>query len=220
MKIIGVFNQKGGVGKSTLATHGGVVASWHIETLIVDADPQRTVADWHETRLGELGFTAPDVIEVEAPDFRRRLREYGGDPGVVIVDMAPGVYANASEILKMCDFVVVPSSTTMPDLRSTDGAAKLLAAHGVPFAFVLNQTRAQSPARTEEAKDYLKPLVEEYGALVCPHTIERAFAFADALVEGKAISEFAPGTAAVDQIVDVWNWIFQQVGRVPVEVTA
>src|SRR5215471_15081245 len=46
--IVGVINQKGGVGKTTLATH--LAGEWGMRghrVVVVDADPQESAFDWY-----------------------------------------------------------------------------------------------------------------------------------------------------------------------------
>ena len=46
MRSVAVFSQKGGSGKSTVAIHLAVMAARGHRVLLVDADPQGTVAAW------------------------------------------------------------------------------------------------------------------------------------------------------------------------------
>src|SRR5687767_13448519 len=51
MPSIGFLAQKGGAGKTTLAVHLAVLAG---DGLLVDLDPQRSSAEWWDTRSADL----------------------------------------------------------------------------------------------------------------------------------------------------------------------
>ncbi|WP_313305596.1 ParA family protein, partial [Stutzerimonas balearica] len=49
--IVAVLNQKGGVGKTTLATHvAGELAMRGQSVILLDADPQGSALDWTQRR--------------------------------------------------------------------------------------------------------------------------------------------------------------------------
>src|ERR671926_275884 len=74
-RVIALLNQKGGAGKTTLATHlAGEFALQGLEVTLLDADPQGSALDWAHRRLqsgekrlcGIFGL-ARDSLHQEAP---------------------------------------------------------------------------------------------------------------------------------------------------------
>jgi len=93
-KVIALLNQKGGAGKTTLATHlAGELALAGSRVTLLDADPQGSALDWAQRRLqngqerlyGVFGL-ARDSLHQEAP-------QTAVDADYVVIDGPPRVAA-------------------------------------------------------------------------------------------------------------------------------
>ena len=81
--IVALLNQKGGVGKTTLATHiAGELAMRGLHVILLDADPQGSSLDWTQRRsqqgLPRLFSTvglARETLHQEAPELARRAEQ-------------------------------------------------------------------------------------------------------------------------------------------------
>src|SRR5215210_8056467 len=98
MKIISVVCQKGGAGKTTIATNLAVLSeqAGH-PTVLLDLDPQATAVKWGDKRDG----TPPDVVAAQAGRLERLLadaRRQGAE--VLIIDTAPIADAASLEATK------------------------------------------------------------------------------------------------------------------------
>ena len=80
MAVIAIINQKGGTGKTTLATNLAFSLAFSLAeatpVLLLDADPQGSARDWHATR-GQKALG----LEVKGVEERSLLYRYrNADP--------------------------------------------------------------------------------------------------------------------------------------------
>jgi len=128
MKTILVASSKGGVGKSTLATHLAAHAALAGQrTVLVDADPQGSAARWAERRAGLDSAVLPVDGTTAGRGWPRTLPP---DTQQVVVDAAAGAQASAlAPFLEHADAVVVPVPPSTLDLEATVPFLDTLARH-------------------------------------------------------------------------------------------
>ena len=107
--IIALLNQKGGVGKTTLALHlAGEWAGRGKRITLLDADPQGSALDWSQQRsrsglprlFGVVGL-ARDTLHREAPELAH-------DVDHVVIDGPPRVAGLMRSALLAADLVLIP----------------------------------------------------------------------------------------------------------------
>ena len=115
MRIISVICQKGGAGKTTIATNLAVLSERAgFPTVLLDLDPQATAAKWGDKRGGQ----APDVVAAQAgrlPKLLDDARRQGAD--LAVIDTAPAADTAALEATRLraliwCWFPVSPQTST------------------------------------------------------------------------------------------------------------
>src|SRR5258708_18851925 len=148
--IVALLNQKGGVGKSTLALHlAGAWARGGSRVLLIDADPQGSALDWSQQRaheglprlFGVLGL-ARDTLHREAPELAR-------DADHVVIDGPPRVTGLMRSALLAVDLVLIPVQPSPFDGWASAEMLSLLAdARGfrphLAARFVLNRCAART----------------------------------------------------------------------------
>src|SRR5215217_3345986 len=112
MPTVGLIASKGGAGKTTLAVHLAVLAG---DVLLVDLDPQRSAAEWAETRAAEL----PELAALGEEDDPRDLPEAlaASERRWKFVDTAPHDLAAARIVASTVDLVLIPTRPGVLDLR-------------------------------------------------------------------------------------------------------
>lgn len=109
--IVALLNQKGGVGKTTLALHlAGKWAAKGRRVVLVDADPQGSALDWSEQRAQQRGERVFSVLGLARETLHRELPAIAADFDHVIVDGAPRVTGVARSALLAADVVLVPAT--------------------------------------------------------------------------------------------------------------
>lgn len=122
--IIGILNQKGGVGKTTLSVNlAAALALSGKRTLLIDADPQGSALDWQAVRKRESLFP---VVGVAKPTLHKDVPELAKSYDYVIIDGPPRVNELARSALLASDLVLIPVQPSPYDVWAADVIVKLI----------------------------------------------------------------------------------------------
>jgi len=199
--IVALLNQKGGVGKTTLALHlAGQWAASGRRALVIDADPQGSALDWSEQREREGLRRLFGVLGLPRETLHRELPAIGLDADFIVVDGPPRVTGIARSAVLAADVVLVPATPSPFDgwasaemLRLIDEARVFrpkLAAR-----MVLNRCAA----RTVIARETAAALADN-DPPVLQARIGQRIAFADTARSGRLVHEVAAGLIAAQEI--------------------
>ncbi len=197
-----VAAQKGGAGKTTLAIHLAVAALGRGHRVaLADLDPQRSLAAWAGLREN----VSPTVSALDHPDLRDWLaQQHEAGITLAVIDTPPRAGAWAADVLRAGDLVVIPVRPTALDLLALDATASIVRSTGARALVVLSQV----PPRSPEADD-LPPIIRERNNLTVAITrIQERRAYARALANGLAVTEFPGAKQAREEISALATEIF------------
>ncbi|MDD2768367.1 MAG: AAA family ATPase [Methylococcus sp.] len=186
--IIGVLNQKGGVGKTTLSVNlASALALSGKRVLLVDADPQGSALDWQSTRQGETLFP---VVGMAKPTLHKDVPELAASYQHVIIDGPPRVNELARSAIMACDLVLIPVQPSPYDVWAADEIVKLIQEvmiykDSLKGRFVVNR-KIVNTAIGRDVADALKG----YPFPVAETTINQRVAYAESAASGLSVLEF------------------------------
>lgn len=204
MKIIALIGQKGGTGKTTLATGLAVAASLagH-QVAIVDLDPQTNAANWKDRRQSEHG---PAVVSVQVGRLRHTLdaaRESGA--AFVVIDTAGKSDTAAIEAAKVADLVLIPARKQIFDLETLTAVREILRFAGDPAAFVvINGAHPNVRNAAEGAREIIDGA---FGIPVAPVAISQRSVYATAPATGQTPQELDPSGRAADELSALFEFV-------------
>ena len=126
MKTWLIACSKGGVGKTTIATHLAAEAAVAGQNVVlVDADPQASATRWCQRRAGMASAVLP--VDGHRKSWHRHMPD---GTQRVIVDAPAGAMGSALEgFLDVADAVVVPIQPSALDLEASIGFLESLGRH-------------------------------------------------------------------------------------------
>lgn len=205
MRIWTVTNQKGGAGKTVLATNLAVEGSKvGLKTLLIDLDPQQSATKWWEARDVE----APLLIKCPYDQLVYNLnlaKKQGFE--LVIIDTAGREGLKHTEAIEKSTFSIVPCQPSLDDCRSALPTVDIIKRFNIPFAFVVTRCPV-SGEDLQETKNSLSAL-----GLVCNvPTIERK-CYKRAYAENLGVSEYDPSDKGAGEIKAIFKWVYNKENR-------
>jgi chromosome partitioning protein len=196
--IVSFLNQKGGVGKTTLAVHvADALARRNKRVLLVDADPQGSALDWSAARQSESHFP---VAGLPRPSIHKELPTLGSGFDAVIIDGPPRVYDVARSAIMASDLVLVPVQPSPYDVWAAKEIIDLMHEAtafkpNLKSAFVINR----KIVNTALGRDVVDAL-SEYPIPVLPTAVCQRVALAESAAQGQTVFEMAPESPAAREL--------------------
>jgi chromosome partitioning protein len=182
--VIGVLNQKGGVGKTMITTNLATCACAEGIKLaaIADLDPNEGSGRWSELHAREC----PEVMVGESdPDEAVEKLEMAGYE-VVFLDGAPNAIELTEAAVQACDLVVIPLRASDQDARATSYTVSACRDLGKPYLLVVNEARSE---RDKAAADLIRTL-RSIGEPIYETPIRHRAPYVEACNAGRGVTDF------------------------------
>ena len=200
MKILVLAAQKGGSGKTTLATNIAVEAERMGDgpVALIDTDPQGSLAEWSEERESRTPILAQCSTHKLAQKISE-MREAG--VGLMVIDTPPAIKAAIAQVIGASDLVVIPMRPSAHDLRAVGKTIDIAENLGKPFVFVVNGAHPTARITMQAVL-----ALSEHGP-VAPSIIHQRTDFAASAIDGRAVMEVAGRSRSPSEIAALWQYL-------------
>lgn len=192
MKIITFANQKGGVGKSSLAIHTAVELQGRgLRAAILDLDAQGSAVKWRLRRDKD----EPLVVGAELAQLASliaQLRNEGYD--YVFLDLPGRRAPSVTEAIKAANLMVIPTRPLDMDVEAAGETIAVAQRLRKPYVF------AMSIAPPGERTRQYAAALRAHGHPVLSAVVGDRLTYPDAIAEGLGISEYEPKGASAKEI--------------------
>ena len=206
MKTVVITSQKGGSGKTTVAAHLAVAAehAGHGSAVVIDTDPQQTLATWWKVREAETPKLAPVSLR-ELPEKLKVLAQMGF--AYCFIDTPPALTEQNRRVLKIADLVLIPARPSPNDLWSLGATLDLVKQAGTPFVFVLTQAKGNARITVQTIA-----ALSEHGQ-VLQSVIHDRVDYATSMTDGRTALEISPRGPAAAEAAAFWGLTRARLGE-------
>ena len=199
MEIVVITSQKGGSGKTTITAHLAVAAErvGHGPSVVIDTDPQQTLATWWKVREAEAPKLAPVSLR-ELPDKLAVLAQMGFT--YCFIDTPPALTEQNRQVLGLADLILIPTRPSPNDLWSLGATLDLVKQAGTPFVFVLTQAKGNARITVQTLA-----ALSEHGQ-VLQSVIHDRVDYAASMTDGRTALELRPSGPAAAEAAALWGF--------------
>ncbi|MBQ0820715.1 ParA family protein [Microvirga sp. HBU67558] len=211
MNVVAFTSRKGGSGKSTLAAHLSVYADTpDVPALLIDTDPQGSLAFWHELRQAET----PVLVQCEARELEDVIAAAKRD-GVqwVFIDTPPHNTQDIAAAMRVADLAVIPLRPAVFDIAAVAKTLEMSRALNKPELPVINSAPPKRGTFEIGVVTEARQALSDLEVTPWQGQITQRAGFAHALASGQAVHEFEPESPAAKEVQELWQAVRRAVEK-------
>lgn len=196
--IISFLNQKGGVGKTTLAVNvAACLAITGHRVLLIDADKQGSVTTWASLREDSVF----QVISMARENMARDAIQMATDYDHTIIDGPPHAERVARSCIAASDLVLLPIEPSGLSTWASDLTVQQIQEfQEVKPALKCGFVVSRKIHATVIGRD-IRAMAADKGIPILRSEIEQRVGYAEAMTMGKTVFEWLPHSPAVREVV-------------------
>jgi len=209
--IVTILNQKGGVGKTTLAVHLAAFLARSGRVLLIDADPQGSALSWAAARGGD---SSPpfNVVRYDKATLHRDVANLAEGYVHVVIDGPPRVTDLATSAIGAADVVLTPVQPSPYDVWASAESVNLVKQvqtykPNIKHFMVINR-RISNTAIGRDVRDALAG----FEVPVFEASITQRVTFAETAAGGRTVFETDPTSTAAQEMEAVGQELVDRVG--------
>lgn len=212
-KVVTVFNQKGGCGKTTLCMQlAGSMGLRGFKTLVVDMDPQGTAVRW--SAAASEGQPFPAAVMSLAPmegRMHREVKNYMNNYDIIFIDCPPAMNsAVPTSAMLVSDLALIPVVPSPADIWAAEAAKKLAQTASVTNEGLLTRVAPNMVQRqTTLAKGLLEVLNEDEHFKVLSNHLASRSAFRECQIMGATVHSVPRSQTAIAELEAITDEILE-----------
>lgn len=195
--IVSLINQKGGVGKTTVAINlaSGLAESGR-QILVVDSDPQGSVIQWQSIAAAKEF----EAVHLPNPQLKRELKSLSRRYDHTVIDSPPAIEEITRSAIELSSLAIIPIAPSPLDIWSSKETIDLVKMLGKRYrklsSKLLIYRKIPGTRLGKEARDAMR----SYDLDILSTEISQRIVFVEAMIAGLSVLKYAPKSIAADEI--------------------
>lgn len=166
--------------------------------VLIDTDPQASLAAWWNGRAAETPAFAPATLK-ELADKLRGLAKAGF--AYALIDTPPAITESIRTVVALADLVLIPTRPSSHALRAVGRTVELAINAKQPFAFAVTQAKPNTRLTIQAMV-----ALSAHG-VVAPAIVHDRVDYAASMIDGRTVVEVDPRGRSAGEIVELWNFV-------------